>query len=375
MIKFIINSKSVPGRLKDKTCLLRLDLNVGSSEKHSSLRIKSAVQVLKVLNRARIKTIIISHRGRFGGTGKNRPVSLRSIKPVLEKETGIKIKFLTSFNPHQSNQRLINKIQNAKSRFFLLENLRKFEAEQASSPLLAKKLAELGDFYINDAFAVSHRKDASVYLLPKLLPAFGGPLLKQEISNLTKVLKKPKPPLVIIIGGAKTGDKLAVIKNLIKNANYILLGGGPANTLWKALNHDIGRSIYDRKSIPALKQMLKAGKIIPPIDFNSYRGQNLDLGPKTIGKYKEIIETARSIVWNGPLGYFEKERFAKGSVEIAKAIAKNKQAFSVVGGGETTALLLRLNLTDKISFVSTGGGAMLDFLAGKKLPGIEALKN
>ncbi len=274
----------------------------------------------------------MSDKGRF---------SLKPLAQFLGGELGQKIIFL---------ENIPSKLPAGK--VFLLENLRFWHGEDANEQEFAEKLAALGDLYVNDAFAVSHRANASVTYLPKLLPAYAGLLLSEEVKNLSKVMLKPKKPLVLIFGGAKLQDKIPVIENLLAKASVILLGSTAVG-----FEHSV----------------LNSTKVHRPTDWVSENKKILDAGPLTVTEYVKIIAKAKTIIWNGPLGFFENRKFAISSIAVAKAIAKSK-AFSVAGGGETTQLILSLGLEKKFSFLSTGGGAMLEFLSGKKLPGIEALK-
>ena len=228
--------------------------------------------------------------------------------------------------------------------------------------------------YVNDAFAVSHRKNASIVAITKFLPSYAGLLLEKEIGNLDKVMRVVRRPFTIVIGGAKTADKIEVLEYFSKKADWILLGGGPANTFLKAVGIDIGKSIYDPKLVSLARRMLRNENIILPVDFRKEKGRMLDIGPYTEKKFSEIIRSSKTILWNGPMGRFEKKTFARGSEVIAQAITKSR-AFSVVGGGETVMLISQLGLLKKFDFVSTGGGAMLAYLAGEKLPGIAALQD
>ena len=233
----------------------------------------------------------------------------------------------------------------------LMENLRFWPGEEENDLEFAKKLAKLGDFYVNDAFAVCHRENASVTRLPKLLPSYAGFLLEKEINTLKAVMEKPEKPLVLILGGSKIEDKAPVIKNLLPKTARVLLGS-------IALN--------DSHAVP------KSKKVTIPVDWVAEGNLAFDIGPKTIEAYGKEISKAKTIIWNGPVGKFEDEKYLKGSLAITKSVAASS-AFSVVGGGETTQLILQTGFRKKIGFLSTGGGAMLEFLAGKKLPGIEAL--
>lgn len=346
--------KKFPG----KTAILRVDFNVDSStgSGHEAFKLEASLPTLKLLAKKCEKLVILSHRGRPEGVNyevrsKNYDaLSLREFRPFLEKSLKEKVIFL---------EKIPSSLPNGK--IFLLENLRFWPEEEKNDASFAKDLARLGDFYVNDAFAASHRENASVTQLPKLLPSCVGLLLEKEIVTLTAAMKNPEKPLVLILGGSKIEDKAPVIKNLLSKAEKVLLGSSALNA------PELGIRNYE------------LGKIILPIDQISEGRMGFDIGPKTIQLYKKEIKTAKTIIWNGPLGKFEDEKYAGGSIAIAKAIAAS-EAFSIIGGGETTMLFTRVisNFKFKISkkriFLSTGGGAMLELLAGKKLPGIEALK-
>ena len=266
-------------------------------------------------------------------------------------------------------------VATASGSIFLLENLRFLPGEEKNDEKFAKQLASLGDLYINDAFAVSHRANASVEAITKFLPSYAGLLMEKEIENLNKAIKKPKKPFVIILGGAKISDKLGIIKNFKQKADKFLIGGGIANTFLVAEGLPIGNSIFEEKMVPEAKKLLKLPKIILPVDYAIENKKILDIGPQTVENYASIIKKAKTIIWNGPMGYFENPKFAKASKAIAEAVIKSK-AFVVIGGGETTAIIhnSKFIIHNSKLFISTGGGAMLEYLAGKKLPGIEALK-
>ena len=340
--------------LKDKICLLRVDFNVESNE--DSFRIAASIPTIKYLLKKKARVVLLSHKGRpiqvqssklkVKSLGSkydfyNFDLSLKFALPILKKHLKTTIKFL---------DKIPEKLP--KGKLFLLENLRFWKGEEANDREFAKRLAVIGDFYINDAFAVCHRANASVTQLPKLLPACSGLLLEKELANLSGVMKSPKKPLVVIFGGAKIADKTPAIKNLLKKSDRILLGSAAVN---------------NGKYIPISE------KIIHPIDWLGEEYLALDIGSLTLEWYLQELKKAKTIIWNGPLGKFEDKKYAKGSIIVANVIAESK-AFSLAGGGETTQLITELGLEKKFSFLSTGGGAMLEFLSGKKLPGIEALK-
>ena len=364
MIKFL--SKINPRKLKG-IAILRLDFNT-----EDSWRIDASIPTIKYLKKYADKILIISHKGRPDGFDKK--LSLKNNALYLEKKLKTKINFI----PHFDFSKIRKQIENSpKKSIFVLENIRFLKEEQTPEPELAEKLAKLGDYFVNDAFAVSHRSEDSVTGIAKFLPSYAGLELEKEIFYLNHILKNPKKPLVLILGGAKASDKLGVIKNFYKKANWILIGGASANTLLFLSEKNIYDSLYekDEKILKELKQILKFKNVLIPLDSKVNNNQILDIGPKTIELFKEKINQAKTIVWSGPLGMIEKKPYDKGSLEIARAIIKNKNALTIVGGGETVMFLKKNKLDKKIKFISTGGGAMLEFLTGEKLPGIEVLKN
>jgi phosphoglycerate kinase len=363
-------------RWRGKTALVRIDLNIEAGQERNSLRIEAVLETLRFLLRNKIKVVLLSHRGRPSKF--NQKYSLKSFARLI----GQKIKTPVSFIPYFTLKRyflasrtndLKEFINRSKTKIFLLENLRFWPEEEKNSSQFARKLAFLGDFYINEAFPASHRKNASVSAITRFLPAFGGFNLEAEIKNLTDATKRYRKPLTIILGGAKIKDKLGVIRYFFNKADCVLLGGGPANTFFAAQKLPLGHSLYER-------EYLNSSKIFLPVDLKVADKKILDIGPETIKKYSAIIERSKTIIWNGPMGLFENRKFAEGTMGIWQAIFKNKRAKIIVGGGETVASAkLISNFEFRISnlrnvFISTGGGAMLDYLSGKRLPGIEALK-
>ena len=376
MMKYLSSLKNK--NLSDQICLLRVDFNLTDDDLKKQkvpLRIKSVLPTIKFLINRGAKVVILSHRGRPNKT-KIKNLSLGPFIKIISSLLKKSVNFISLKEPGLINKTRRKIKDSAGGNIFLLENLRFFPGEDKNDQKFAKNLASLGTFYINDAFAFSHRPTASIAGIPKFLPSYAGLLLEKEIRNLSQVMKKPKKPLVIILGGAKISDKIGVIKNFIKKANYLLLGGGVANTFFAAKRLPIGNSLYEKQMISVAKQLSKSRKIILPIDSAVQGKKILDIGPKTSKKYAEIIKKARTIVWNGPMGYIENPKFAKGSKAIARAILKSR-AFSVVGGGETISIFPAacFKLHTSRLFISTGGGAMLKYLAGKKLPGIAALDN
>ncbi len=362
MIKFLSKTNSV--HLKG-TALLRLDFNT-----EDDWRMKAVLPTIKFLLRYASKVVIVSHRGRPKGVDKK--YSLIKDAGDLGKMLGKKVNFIPHFN-FSGIKQLIN--SSPRKSIFLLENLRFLKGEETNSKELAKKLACFADYYVNDAFAVSHRANASVSAITKFLPSYGGFELEKEIKFLSLAMTKPKKPLVFILGGGKAVDKLGAIEYFKNKTNYFLLGGAPANTMLALSGVDIKKSSADRdRSVKKMKKVLAYKSLFLPEDFVFHNNAILDIGRRTIKIFEEKIDMARTIIWSGPLGLIEKKPYERGSLAVAKAIVKNKKAFSVAGGGETVMFLKKYGLDKKFSFISTGGGAMLEFLAGKALPGLKALE-
>lgn len=310
---------------KDKKVLVRCDFNVPLGPRGEilhDLRIRQTLPTIEYLIGAGAEIVLISHL--------TQKFSLKPVAKRLEELLGREVKFI---EPGQVT---------------LFENLRFNKGEEENDDNFAKELAKLGDIYINDAFGACHREHASIVGVPKYLPSGAGLLLEKEIKTLSQLIKNPQKPLVVIIGGAKVETKARIIENLLKIADFVLVGG--------LLNKEI-----KEKNI----QFEGKGKIIGA-------GEGLDIPEPDLEIFKEKIVQAKTIFWNGPLGKIEDERFSKGTKEVAESIIKSS-AFSVAGGGETVEFINKLGLIDKFSYVSTGGGAMMAFLAGEKLPGIEAL--
>jgi 3-phosphoglycerate kinase len=344
-------SKANDKEIKNKTCLLRVDFNLKSLKNY--FRVDAILPTIKFLISQKTKVVILSHRGRPEGSDKT--LSLIPLVKILSKRIKTRVRFFDNLD-----FKIIKDEINSdnKSKIFLLENLRFLPGEENNSSALAKKLADLGDFYVNDAFAVCHRRNASVVAITKYIKSYAGLLLEKEISGLTKATKNPEKPLVVILGGSKIGDKIEIIKNLKNKASYFILGSSIFNEPLDFIKRK--KYLFDKK-------------VIFPLDTIKNNGKYFDIGPETIFLYKKILRPAKTIIWNGPVGMMEKKEYARGCEEIARTVAALK-AFKVVGGGETANFILDKKLQKKISLLSTGGGAMLDFLAGKKLPGIKALE-
>jgi phosphoglycerate kinase len=355
------------------TALLRLDFNT-----KDDWRMRAVLPTIKLLLKHSGRIVIVSHRGRPEGFDKK--LSLRGDAVKLSKSLGgKKVTFINHFRFAEIKALVAAAPRGA---IFLLDNLRFLPGEEKNDPRLAKQIASLADYYVNDAFAVSHRANASVVAVTKFLPSYAGIEMESEIKSLGKVIVRPSRPVVLVLGGAKASDKLGVIAYFKNKADWFLLGGGSANTILWLKGMDVKKSIKDSdpKELPALKKIAGYKSVVLPTDFvwgggGAAAGSAiLDIGPKTVLAFNKKIAAARTIIWSGPLGLIEKKQYAKASIAVARAIGRNRRAFSVSGGGETVMFLKHYKLDKKFSFISTGGGAMVDFLAGKKLPGIEALK-
>jgi phosphoglycerate kinase len=382
--------------LSGKRILVRVDFNVPLSRKRvvDDSRLQAVLPTINYLLEKKARIILISHLGR--PQGKDKRYSLAPLARYLTKLVNREVKFLDwSFEKIKS--RLNN---NNLSQIVLLENLRFFPEEEKNGLGFAKKLAELAEIYVNDAFSVSHRIHASVVGITKYLPSYAGFLLEKEVKVLSSLLEKPKKPFVVLLGGAKISDKIGVIKNLVKKADKILLGGALINNFYQAMGYKVGSSLVEKEGVKLANQLLKNKKILLPQDVVvgtkdgkkvkvvkiEKEGQRrfficskeeaiLDIGPKTILEYANYLKKAKTLVWNGPMGLYEVKTFSHGTLALARLFASRSQglAFGVAGGGETIDALNRTGMREYVDWVSTGGGAMLEFLAGKLLPGIKPL--
>ena len=382
--------------LNQKKVLLRLDLNVPFKDGLISdeTRINKIIPILDFLIKKKSNIIIISHVGRPKGKV-NKTYSLKPICENLEKKIKKKIKLLDNDIFTLKKEDLF---KSPDDQIVFLENIRFYKEEEKNDSSFAKHLASLADFYVNDAFSCSHRSHASISKITQFLPSFAGLQLETEIDALKKVTTEIKKPITCIIGGSKISTKIGIIKNLIPKFDNIIIVGGMANNIINYKGSNIGKSIKENDCETTVKEIFETSKnhscqISYPIDV--LVGKNiddkskvkelgdienddmiLDIGPKTIEKIKNIIENSKTVLWNGPAGYFENPNFARGSHEIAKQIVKkNKDSsiYSVIGGGDTVALINQINVAEEFNFVSTAGGAFLEYLEGKELPGIKAL--
>jgi phosphoglycerate kinase len=369
-IKSIKSAKN----LQNKTILVRCDFDVPLKNKKilDNSRLQACIPTIEFLLKKKVKQIIlIGHLGR--PTGVDKKLSLEPVKKELEKllkkDSRFKIQDLRiSFYKNI----LDSKIQIPDSKIVMLENLRFHPRENLNCKKWAKKLANLADVYVNEAFAVSHRSASSVDAIQNYLPSYAGLHLEKEINNLSSVITKTKKPLTVIIGGAKIETKLPVVKEFISKADNILIGGGVANTFLKSQSVDIKKSLVNDKYLKDAKKLIKNLKIILPVDFKWSDNKIYDIGSKTIDQYSDIIKKSKTILWNGPMGYFEDKNFRIGTEKIAQTILKNKKAKIIIGGGETNEIFKRKKIPKNI-FISTGGGAMLEFLSGNKMPGLRKI--
>jgi len=366
-----------PARIGAKTtCLLRLDLDVHDGDLKDSVRIRDAAQTISYLLRKKCRVVVLSHRGRPDAKKASRNARHRkifSIRPVARALSRV-LRRSVLFEPSLDFAQIQKRVDTMKGgQVLLLENLRFFEGEEKNSVSFARQLASLGDVYINDAFATSHRAHASVDAITRFIPSFGGLVLKKELSAFER-LKKAKKPLVLIIGGIKVSDKVAMIQRFLSHASCVLLGGGVSNTFFAAHRIPIGKSLYEKDALGLLDPYKASKKILFPFDVVFDKTNAIvDIGEDTITAYSECIKKAGTIVWNGPMGLIEKKPYDKGTLALAHAVAKS-HAFSIVGGGETTSFFIAHKLDKKVSHLSSGGGAMLAYCAGEKLPALEALK-
>ncbi len=395
--------------LKDKVVLIRVDFNVPikKGKVQSDKRIVEALPTIKKAIKDKAKVVVFSHLGRVESL-KDKVDKDSSLK-VVSKVLAEKLKKDVNFIAETRGPKLEKAIKALKSGEVLMFENTRFEDVDASGKLvklesknndeLGKYWASLGDVFINDAFGTAHRSAASnVGIASNIKESAVGYLMEKELSALSKGLDKPLKPFVAIVGGAKVSDKIAVIENLLKKADKVLIGGGMSYTFLSAQGYKIGNSLVEKEFLPLAKELLKKakGKIVLPIDHaisskfadekrivttgkdainvpDGYMG--LDLGPKSINLYAEALKGAKTVVWNGPMGVAEFENFKQGTEAVATAITKQKDAFSIIGGGDSAAAAINLGFEKKFSHISTGGGASLEYMEGKTLPGVAAIQD
>jgi phosphoglycerate kinase len=436
-MKFIREQKN----LKGKTVFLRTDFDDphDGSKLLEDHRIRMSLQTIEFLRKNGAKIIIASKTGRpksgfgeisakessgmqlsataqfgsarSGSAEKSTPDQSESMLPAAKHVADILKMKLAVYEDHLPNYDVVGHLifftgdirqpkhlqalkDSAPKDIVILENMRFYPEEEACDPQFAKTLANVADIYVNDSFAVDHRSETTVSLMPHYLPAFAGLNLEKELNALNKILSLKQHPFVLIMGGAKISDKIETIKHLGKLADKILIGGGPANLFFFAKGLEVGKSLFEKEKVELAKELLRnfKDKIVLPLDVlaanpdfsnpkvcdaNAVKKDQtiFDIGPKTILEFSKHIKVARKMVWNGPLGFYEHKIFSHGTMSIAEIYASRcrGQAFGIIGGGDTLSAMSQAKVLDQIDFASTGGGAMLAYLAEEKLPGIEAL--
>lgn len=394
-----MNKKTVKDiDLKGKKVIVRCDFNVPLDEYGNitdNRRIVGALDTIKYLLEQNAKIILVSHLGRPKGQVKPE-FSLAPVAKELSRLLGKDVKLAEDIIG-ESAKSLTSNMKDGD--IVLLENVR-FDAREEKNDLeFAKELASMAEIYVNDAFGTAHRAHSSTAGIAEFLPAVSGFLMEKELNFLGTALENPQRPFVAILGGAKVSDKIAVIDNLLGKVDSLIIGGAMANTFIKAMGYNVGKSLCEDDKLDLAKELmekakLKGVKLILPIDaklgkeFNKDTESQIvdianvpddwsifDVGPKTIDLYKSELENAKTIVWNGPVGLFEFDQFAIGTNSVASILASLNNAITIIGGGDSAAAVEKSGLASKMTHISTGGGASLEFLEGKKLPGVECLQN
>ncbi len=378
--------------LENKKVIIRVDFNVPIKDGviTDDNRIVESLETINYAIAHNAKVILFSHLGRVK---EEADLAKNDLKPVAKRLEELLDKKVVFADRTRNLEPFVEKLENGD--VLLVQNTRyedlEGKKESGNDPELGAYWASLGDIFINDAFGTSHRAHASNVGIATHLESGIGFLVEKELNAFEPVLTKPERPFTVILGGAKVSDKIGVIENLVTKADYILVGGGMAYTFLKAMGVEIGSSLLDTESIDFCKKILKKykNKIILPIDHicaseisenvkpivtETIKGIGLDIGPKTIELFKKYLETSKTIVWNGPVGYSEIDSFAKGTKSLLEIVSKTK-ALSIIGGGDTAAAAIKFGYKNKFSHISTGGGASLELLEGKKLPGIEIIKD
>jgi phosphoglycerate kinase len=396
-----VNKKTIEDiEVKGKRVLVRCDFNVPQDSEGNitdDIRIRGALPTIKYLKEHGAKTILMSHLGRPKGEGYEKKYSLKPVADRLSELLGVKVYFAEDGEVVGENaKRLSAELKDGE--ILLLENVRFVKGETKNDKEFAAKLASLGDIFVNDAFGTAHRAHSSTAGVAEHLPAVAGYLIQKEIEVMGKALDNPERPFVAILGGAKVSDKIGVINNLLEKVDKLIIGGGMAYTFVKAMGLETGKSLLEGDKVEYAKEMIAKAKakgveLLLPVDNvvatefkadadhmtvdidkipKDYMG--LDIGPKTVKLYKDAISDAKTVVWNGPMGVFEMPAFAVGTKAIAEALS-NVNGTTIIGGGDSAAAVEQLGYADKMTHISTGGGASLEFLEGLELPGIAALND
>lgn len=384
--------------VKGKRVLVRVDFNIpygpnGTIGAEEDARIRACLPTIAKLKKGGAKIILVSHLGR--PEGREKKYSLAPIATHLNRLLGEKVGFIKdSIEVDHQVEKKLDGMRNGD--VTLLENIRFYKGEDANSVFLARRLASLADVFVNDAFAVAHRETATTVGITRLLPSYAGLLFAEEVAQLGKLLKKPKHPFVVLMGGAKISSKLPTLKKMLSVADTVMVGGGMANNFFRAQGYKMGKSLVAPEDVAMAKALWAKHrrKILLPIDVlvstradgkgearyctpDKIRADEMvvDVGAETVRAWALVIKKAKTIVWNGPMGLFEVKKFSHGSVSLGRLIASRStgKTFGVVGGGETVQCLLQTGMAEHVDHVSTGGGAMLDFLSGKTLPAIKPL--
>ena len=384
-----------------KKAIIRVDFNVPVNEKlevGDDTRIKAALPTIKKILSSGGATILMSHLGRPKGEYEEK-FSLKNVVPRLSELLETEVKFANDCIGEKTSK-TVNELKPGD--VLLLENLRFHKEEKSGEETFAKKLADLADVYVNDAFGTAHRAHASTTIIAKFFPEkkMFGYLIGNELKSMDKILHQPEKPFTAIMGGAKVSDKIEVIENLLDKIDALIIGGGMTYTFIKARGGKIGSSLVEEDKLDMANDLIKKAEAknvklyLPvdnviadkfendaktdetPVDEVPDGWMGLDIGQKTIEGFSEIIKHSKTILWNGPMGVFEMSSFQKGTETIAKIIAETteKGAYSLIGGGDSVAAINKYNLKDKVSYVSTGGGAMLEYIEGKELPGVKAIR-
>lgn len=396
MTKQVVTELNVSG----KKVIVRVDFNVPRKDGvvTNDNRIVQALPTINYLLENGAKVILLSHLGKVNHKEADKTESdkLKNDMSVVAKKLAEKVDTKVTFVNATRGQEVEEAIANLQNgEIVLLQNTRYEKGESKNDEELGKYWASLGDLFVEDAFGSVHRAHASTVGIPTHLPSALGFLVEKEVSMLSQAVDNPKRPFVAIIGGAKVSDKIAVVDNLLKIADKVIIGGGMAYTFLKAQGYNVGKSLVEEDKLELAKEYLEKAKdkLILPVDHvcadafsedanteiaandaikDDYMG--LDIGPKTVELYKEALQGAKTVVWNGPMGVFEMAKFATGTLEICKAISELEGATTVIGGGDSAAAAIQLGFADKFSHISTGGGASLEYMEGKVLPGIAIIK-
>ncbi|MBI2015350.1 MAG: phosphoglycerate kinase [Candidatus Rokubacteria bacterium] len=390
MPKVTIDELDLAGR----RVFIRADLNapLEAGQVADDTRLRAVVPTIQHALKAGAAVVLASHLGRPQG----KPAPELSLKPVAERLEALLGQPVALAPDCVGPETLARARALAPGEVLLLENLRFHPGEEANDDAFARELAALADCYVDDAFAAAHRAHASIAAITRhLQPAAAGLLMRRELTALARILEAPARPLVAVLGGAKVSDKLALVERLLERVDALLIGGGMAFTFLRALGHDVGRSLVEPDRVETARRALEAARrrgvsLVLPVDALVADGpggaagravgvreipadqMGLDIGPRTVERFAAALATARTIVWNGPMGVFEKPAFAGGTIALARAVAA-APAFSVIGGGDTIAAVAQAGVTDRIGYISTAGGAFLEYLEGRTLPGVAAL--